>query len=100
MASFSQAEKRQDSSKIHVTKMSLQTFILPKSSPNKYPFGAEGRNFQKNIGRKSYSMNECQSASVKIEPEPEFWPRNGDSEDNVTETLGLILLRTPRFARK
>ena len=37
--------------------MSPQMLIFPKSSPNKYHLLAEGANFQKNIGRKTDSMN-------------------------------------------
>ncbi len=50
-------QKGQDSSKILDSILSLQMLILPKSSPNKYYFLAEGDHFKKNNSLKSDSMS-------------------------------------------
>jgi len=44
--------------------------------------------------RHSNLLNTCQSANIKIGQEPWFLARKLGSENNVTETLGLILSRT------
>jgi len=49
MAPFSRVVKRQNSSKIHVTILTLQTLILLKSRPNKCQFVVENRIFKENF---------------------------------------------------